>query len=118
MLEPVQRVPRYEMLLRDYLKRLPEDNPDYELAHSKYAKPVLNWSVYQYPSSQCVCVRFLWYLSFTHKLPVSATRHYVPNEQNEIPFCVLPAESLQSISMAATHSNSAIHKAVRYHYIP
>ncbi|XP_040886561.1 FYVE, RhoGEF and PH domain-containing protein 4-like isoform X2 [Toxotes jaculatrix] len=53
MLEPVQRVPRYEMLLRDYLKKLPEDNPDYELAH----------------------------------------------------------KSLQTISMAATHSNSAIHKA-------
>lgn len=60
MLEPVQRVPRYEMLLRDYLKKLPEDNPDYELAHSKYAELVplyhsidlfimcsycLNWSV-------------------------------------------------------------------------
>ncbi|CAJ1054377.1 FYVE%2C RhoGEF and PH domain-containing protein 4-like [Xyrichtys novacula] len=53
MLEPVQRVPRYEMLLRDYLKKLPEDNPDYELAH----------------------------------------------------------KSLQTISMAATHSNSAIHQA-------
>ncbi|XP_060931693.1 FYVE, RhoGEF and PH domain-containing protein 4-like [Limanda limanda] len=53
MLEPVQRVPRFEMLLRDYLKKLPEDNPDYELAH----------------------------------------------------------KSLQTISMAATHSNSAIHKA-------
>uniref|UniRef100_A0A3Q1HGK9 Uncharacterized protein n=1 Tax=Anabas testudineus TaxID=64144 RepID=A0A3Q1HGK9_ANATE len=53
MLEPVQRVPRYEMLLRDYLKKLPEDNPDYKLAH----------------------------------------------------------KSLQNISMAATHSNSAIHKA-------
>ncbi|XP_070847754.1 FYVE, RhoGEF and PH domain-containing protein 4-like isoform X1 [Chaetodon trifascialis] len=53
MLEPVQRVPRYEMLLRDYLKKLPKDNPDYELAH----------------------------------------------------------KSLQTISMAATHSNSAIHKA-------
>ncbi|XP_071357684.1 FYVE, RhoGEF and PH domain-containing protein 4-like isoform X2 [Trachinotus anak] len=53
MLEPVQRVPRYEMLLRDYLKKLPEDSPDYELAH----------------------------------------------------------KSLQTISMAATHSNSAIHKA-------
>uniref|UniRef100_A0A3Q3KNT4 FYVE, RhoGEF and PH domain-containing protein 4-like n=1 Tax=Mastacembelus armatus TaxID=205130 RepID=A0A3Q3KNT4_9TELE len=55
MLEPVQRIPRYEMLLRDYLKKLPEDNPDYELAH----------------------------------------------------------KSLQTISMAATHSNSAIHKAER-----
>ncbi|XP_035003010.2 FYVE, RhoGEF and PH domain-containing protein 4 isoform X1 [Hippoglossus stenolepis] len=53
MLEPVQRVPRYEMLLRDYLKKLPEDNPDYEFAQ----------------------------------------------------------KSLQTISMAATHSNSAIHKA-------
>ncbi|XP_041636190.1 FYVE, RhoGEF and PH domain-containing protein 4-like [Cheilinus undulatus] len=53
MLEPVQRVPRYEMLLRDYLKKLPVDNPDYELAQ----------------------------------------------------------KSLQTISMAATHSNSAIQKA-------
>ncbi|XP_034444134.1 FYVE, RhoGEF and PH domain-containing protein 4a isoform X8 [Hippoglossus hippoglossus] len=28
MLEPVQRVPRYEMLLKDYLKKLPEEDPD------------------------------------------------------------------------------------------
>lgn len=28
MLEPVQRVPRYEMLLKDYLKKLPKDDPD------------------------------------------------------------------------------------------
>ncbi|KAM5227768.1 FYVE, RhoGEF and PH domain-containing protein 3 [Ctenodactylus gundi] len=28
MLEPVQRVPRYELLLKDYLKRLPGDAPD------------------------------------------------------------------------------------------
>uniref|UniRef100_A0A3Q3E3B1 FYVE, RhoGEF and PH domain-containing protein 4-like n=1 Tax=Labrus bergylta TaxID=56723 RepID=A0A3Q3E3B1_9LABR len=56
MLEPVQRVPRYEMLLRDYLKKLPVNNPDYDLSDSKY-------------------------------------------------------KSLQTISMAATHSNSAIHKA-------
>ncbi|XP_037552064.1 FYVE, RhoGEF and PH domain-containing protein 4 [Nematolebias whitei] len=53
MLEPVQRVPRYEMLLKDYLKKLPEDDPDYQLAQ----------------------------------------------------------KSLQAISMAAIHSNSAIHKA-------
>lgn len=37
MLEPVQRLPRYEMLLRDYLKKVPKDNPDYEFAHSEYA---------------------------------------------------------------------------------
>nr|XP_040030159.1 FYVE, RhoGEF and PH domain-containing protein 4-like isoform X2 [Gasterosteus aculeatus aculeatus] len=53
MLEPVQRVPRYEMLLRDYLTRLPSDSPDYDRSR----------------------------------------------------------ESLQIISMAATHSNSALHKA-------
>ncbi|KAL0968510.1 hypothetical protein UPYG_G00267820 [Umbra pygmaea] len=28
MLEPVQRVPRYEMLIKDYLKKLPEKDPD------------------------------------------------------------------------------------------
>ncbi|KAM8930764.1 FYVE, RhoGEF and PH domain-containing protein 3 [Pelodytes ibericus] len=28
MLEPVQRIPRYELLLKDYLKKLPEDSPD------------------------------------------------------------------------------------------
>ncbi|XP_076008567.1 FYVE, RhoGEF and PH domain-containing protein 4-like [Genypterus blacodes] len=53
MLEPVQRVPRYEMLLKDYLKRLPKDNAEYKLAH----------------------------------------------------------KTLETISMAATHSNSAVHKA-------
>uniref|UniRef100_A0A673ZZ24 FYVE, RhoGEF and PH domain containing 4a n=1 Tax=Salmo trutta TaxID=8032 RepID=A0A673ZZ24_SALTR len=30
MLEPVQRVPRYEMLLKDYLKKLPQDDPDHQ----------------------------------------------------------------------------------------
>ncbi|XP_039625961.1 FYVE, RhoGEF and PH domain-containing protein 4-like isoform X2 [Polypterus senegalus] len=28
MLEPVQRIPRYEMLLKDYLKKLPQDSSD------------------------------------------------------------------------------------------
>jgi hypothetical protein len=28
MLEPIQRVPRYELLLREYLKKLPEDSDD------------------------------------------------------------------------------------------
>ena len=30
MLGPVQRVPRYRLLLNDYVKRLPEDSADYE----------------------------------------------------------------------------------------
>uniref|UniRef100_A0A3B4ZEW6 FYVE, RhoGEF and PH domain-containing protein 1-like n=1 Tax=Stegastes partitus TaxID=144197 RepID=A0A3B4ZEW6_9TELE len=34
MLEPVQRIPRYELLLKDYLHRLPEDAPDHRDAQS------------------------------------------------------------------------------------
>ncbi|XP_015186991.1 PREDICTED: FYVE, RhoGEF and PH domain-containing protein 4-like isoform X1 [Polistes dominula] len=30
MLSPIQRLPRYELLLKDYLKNLTEENPDYE----------------------------------------------------------------------------------------
>lgn len=37
MLEPVQRVPRYELLLKDYLKRLPADAPDRKDAESELA---------------------------------------------------------------------------------
>uniref|UniRef100_A0A8C2URW7 FYVE, RhoGEF and PH domain-containing protein 4 n=1 Tax=Chinchilla lanigera TaxID=34839 RepID=A0A8C2URW7_CHILA len=29
MLEPVQRIPRYEMLLKDYLRKLPSNSPDW-----------------------------------------------------------------------------------------
>lgn len=35
MLEPVQRIPRYEMLLKDYLKKLPEDTLDRKDAESE-----------------------------------------------------------------------------------
>lgn len=35
MLEPVQRIPRYELLLKDYLKKLPEESPDRKDAESK-----------------------------------------------------------------------------------
>lgn len=34
MLEPVQRIPRYEMLLKDYLKKLPDKHPDERDAQS------------------------------------------------------------------------------------
>lgn len=36
MLEPVQRVPRYEMLLKDYLKKLPQDHIDRRDAESEF----------------------------------------------------------------------------------
>jgi FYVE/RhoGEF/PH domain-containing protein 1 len=35
MLSPIQRLPRYELLLKDYLKNLVKDNPDYEDTKSK-----------------------------------------------------------------------------------
>lgn len=35
MLEPVQRIPRYELLLKDYLKKLPNGSPDRKNAESE-----------------------------------------------------------------------------------
>jgi len=35
MLSPIQRLPRYELLLKDYLRNLTEDNQDYADAQSK-----------------------------------------------------------------------------------
>lgn len=79
MLEPVQRVPRYEMLLTDYLKKLPKDNPDYELAQSEYTIQIKNLRltrtvsafifVCQYPSSESVVSDYDG-ASFPHKVPV------------------------------------------------
>ena len=40
MLEPIQRVPRYELLLKDYLKNLPEDSDDREDTESKFINNV------------------------------------------------------------------------------
>jgi hypothetical protein len=37
MLSPVQRIPRYELLLKDYLKQLPDDSVDKEDTESMYA---------------------------------------------------------------------------------
>lgn len=41
MLSPIQRLPRYELLLKDYLRHLTEDNPDYEDAKSKKQHSIL-----------------------------------------------------------------------------
>lgn len=35
MLEPVQRIPRYELLLKDYLLKLPHGSPDSKDAQSE-----------------------------------------------------------------------------------
>jgi hypothetical protein len=36
MLSPVQRIPRYELLLKDYLKKLSDDSVDKEDTESMY----------------------------------------------------------------------------------
>lgn len=35
MLEPVQRIPRYELLLKEYVQKLPAQAPDLEDAQSE-----------------------------------------------------------------------------------
>ena len=52
MLEPVQRIPRYELLLKDYLHRLPEDAPDYRDAQSTKT----NTHVYIHTVITCICI--------------------------------------------------------------
>ena len=42
MLEPVQRIPRYELLLKDYLKKLPEDALDRKDAESESTGHILS----------------------------------------------------------------------------
>ena len=36
MLSPIQRLPRYELLIKDYLKNLSKENPDYEDTKSRF----------------------------------------------------------------------------------
>ncbi len=40
MLTPVQRIPRYEMLLKDYLRKLPEDAADRTDAESEFIEDI------------------------------------------------------------------------------
>lgn len=42
MLEPIQRIPRYELLLKDYIQKLPLESPDKEDAQSKSFTLVLS----------------------------------------------------------------------------
>ena len=43
MLTPVQRIPRYEMLLKDYLRKLPEDAADRTDAESEFIEDTLRF---------------------------------------------------------------------------
>ena len=43
MLVIIQRIPRYEMLFKDYLKKLSEDSPDRQESESKKEFITLNF---------------------------------------------------------------------------
>lgn len=47
MLSPIQRIPRYELLLKDYLKKLPDDSDDKGDTESVYAFVIKICDVYQ-----------------------------------------------------------------------
>lgn len=52
MLEPVQRVPRYEMLLKDYLKKLPQNDPDRSDAESTLKSTFISWNLLEWTNIQ------------------------------------------------------------------
>ena len=57
MIVPIQRVPRYELLLKDYLKRLPEDSPDYDDTKSGCSVTLFNQR--RQKENRSFCVRTL-----------------------------------------------------------
>ena len=46
MLTPIQRIPRYEILLKEYLKKLPENSQDRADSESKYYIHRITLSIY------------------------------------------------------------------------
>lgn len=55
MLEPVQRIPRYELLLKDYLKKLPEDALDRKDAESE------NFCRFNSFNRHCCCLELVFW---------------------------------------------------------
>lgn len=58
MLGPVQRIPRYEMLLKDYLRKLPQDSFDRTDSESK----ILYWQMflfYSFKGTRCFLLNIL-----------------------------------------------------------
>jgi hypothetical protein len=80
MLTPIQRVPRYEMLLRDYLRRLPEDSADRAETESN-----------------------------KHKFPEMSTRSDNDVTRISVCLVLFP-EALHLVSTAANHANEAMKK--------
>jgi hypothetical protein len=47
MLGPIQRIPRYELLLKDYLKKLPDSSDDKDDTESMFAFVIRICNIYQ-----------------------------------------------------------------------
>ena len=92
MLSIIQRIPRYELLFKEYLKRLPSESPDKRDAEGK--------SIYQYQNKTNKPEYVEIFFSVTHD----------PEFRNLIFF----SDALQIISTAGTHANNAIAKIERF----
>lgn len=102
MLTPIQRIPRYEMLLKDYLKKLPEDSPDRVDSESKY----YNLKVKHFHQILIV---------FDEKCLKNCHIHWycLPNYYllwNNLTF----TEALHLVSTAATHANDAMKRIEKF----
>ena len=85
MLSIIQRIPRYELLFKEYLKRLPSESPDKHDAEGE--------SIYQY-QYKTSWIKIL-------PLPSSCVSCFF-------------SDALQIISTAGTHANNAIAKIERF----
>lgn len=124
MLEPVQRIPRYELLLKDYLHRLPEDADDFKDAQSE-CRTAERWNgpyLLHWPQRPTFCfistIRACAWKYFSEKIHARLTGQdkrqngkITPCEYKDLhPFFF--SESLELIATAAEHSNAAIRKMV------
>ena len=87
MLVIIQRVPRYEMLFKDYLKKLPEDSLDREESESKWPLDSNNLKLF---------------ITFKN------------NYDFQIYACFEFIEALEIIRKAAVHSNEALNKIKKF----
>lgn len=59
MLSPIQRIPRYELLLKDYLKKLSDDSNDRQDTESKSSNYIPILYIFAF---DCVITHFLNFL--------------------------------------------------------
>uniref|UniRef100_A0A8C1YVY7 FYVE, RhoGEF and PH domain containing 3 n=1 Tax=Cyprinus carpio TaxID=7962 RepID=A0A8C1YVY7_CYPCA len=113
MLEPVQRIPRYELLLKDYLKKLPAGAADRRDAQSECT----THSIVTYITLSLLIIHTI----ICHPVP-DVTLIYLSVNESELFLTVFSdglsvclSDALELISTAANHSNAAIRKMEKMH---